>query len=258
MRAKLIWVPVITAMALFLPGILLSAEPSTFSAEDSSLPVLTVRGSGEVSAVPDRAIVLMGVEARSEKAADAQSQASRTVKAILDAIEETGVPRKNMTTARLNLSPEIEKVRQGHSVSSAVSRIIGYRASNVVHIDIERINLIGPVIDAAIAAGANRLENLSFGLKDDAQLQLAALRQAMANARQKAQAMAETLDLRLGRIIGITEEGVHSIRPLVHMQRMGSVASETATPVEPGRIRVTAAVVVTFHIEGSQSKSFDD
>ena len=120
----------------------------------------------------------------------------------------------------------------------------------MVRVEINEINKVGDVIDAGINAGANRLEGLSFALREDTLLRQKALQQAALNARQKAEAIASALNLRLVRILEITEEGVRTLQPQFRMQRMLSTAAE-ATPVEPGQIQVSASVTIGYQIESS-------
>jgi uncharacterized protein YggE len=240
----------IFSLAIFLLAFQPYALGQSNSARDSAIPVLTVRGSGEVSAAPDQALVQLGTAARSERAADAQQQVNRVVGAILKAIKAAGIPAENISTTELTLLPVFERTNGSSAEQASLPRIIGYSATNIVRVEIHEINKIGDVIDAGIGAGANRLEGLSFELKDDTLFRQKALQQAVLNARQKAEAIVDALNLRLVRILAITEEGIQTLRPQFRVQRMVSAAAET-TPVEPGRIQVSASVVMDYQIENS-------
>src|SRR5207253_878860 len=77
-----------------------------------------------------------------------------------------GVPAAQVQTAELNLSPVYAQGRPG---GESEPRITGYQASNVVTVRLDKLDRVGPVIDAGLAAGANRLEGVGFGLRDDRQ-----------------------------------------------------------------------------------------
>jgi uncharacterized protein YggE len=239
-------------LTIFWFGLQPYAHAQSTPAENSTAATLTVSGSGEVSAAPDQAIVQLGAVAQSKRAADAQEQVNRVVGAILKAIQAAGISKHNISTTELTLVPVYERPNRAPAQQTTPPRIVGYSATNVVRVEIHEIDKIGDVIDAGIGAGANRLEGLSFALKDDTLLRQKALQQAVLNARAKAEAIADALKLRLVRILEITEEGVQAVRPRLRMQRMAVAAAES-TPVEPGRIQVSALVTIGYQIESSAS-----
>jgi uncharacterized protein YggE len=246
----------IFSLAIFLFCIQPYAHGQSTSSKAKVVPTLTVRGSGEVSAAPDQALVKLGAVAQSEGATDAQKQVNRVVGSILKAIKATGISEENISTADLRLSPVHERTGRGQAQQANLPRIVGYLATNVVRVEIHEMDKIGDVIDAGIGAGANKLEGLSFGLKDDALFRQKALEQAVLSARQKAKAIAEALNVRLVRILDITEEGVQMVRPQFRIQPMAAVAAES-TPIEPGRIKVSASVIIGYEIENSGSPAAD-
>src|SRR5258707_15375162 len=104
--------------------------------------------------------------------------------------------------------------------------IIGYTASNTVEARLSDLSLIGRTIDTGIQAGANRVQGLQFGLKDDQPVRLQALKLATVEAKAHADAMASGLGLKTGAAIAIQEGSTVSILPL----RFG--APTATTPIE--------------------------
>ncbi len=249
MHRKLIFL--LTIFSLSLQPYFALGQPLASKECDNS--ALTVRGSGEISAAPDLALVQLGAVAQSGKAVEAQNRVNQTSGAILKAITATGISAEKISTAELTLVPVYDR-SQRVSADQNPARIVGYLATNLVRVEIEEMNKIGDVIDAAIGAGANRLERLSFELKDDTLFRKKALRQAALNAREKAAEIADTLNLRLVRILEISEEGVHTVRPQFRIQRMAALAAES-TPVQPGQIQVSASVIIGYQIENSGSSA---
>ncbi len=240
----------IIALAILALSLVPCTYGQSISAEDTLVPTLTVRGNAELSAAPDQALVQLGAVAQSESAKDAQEQVNRTVGAILTAIKAAGISEQNISTTELTLVPVHERINRTTDQQANLPRIVGYLATNVVRVEINEIDKIGDVIDAGIGAGANRLEGLYFELKDDTLLRQKALQQAALNAREKAESISGALNLRLGRILQITEEGVQTVRPQFIASRMAVAAAES-TPVAPGRIQVSASVVIGYQIENS-------
>lgn len=238
----------------FLALLTVAALPAGAQMTDHSHeppPQIVVNGAGEVQAAPDEATVQLGVVAQSDNARQAQSEASRIAGAILAAVARLGVPEKAVQTSQLVLTPRYEQPdpqQRGYRDP----RIVGYEASNVVSIRLEDLTKIGPVIDAGIEAGANRVDGVGFGLKDDAAARRQALEMAVAEARAKASTLASAAGVSLGPILEIQESGVAVYKPQMAMRGMVSMEARMAadTPVSPGEITVSANVMIRYRIGG--------
>ena len=213
--------------------------------ERRPVPSLTVAGEGESRVAPDEATVRLGVLAQAPAARVAQEQVNRVAGAILEAVRRLGVPAAQVQTAELNLSPVYAQGRPG---GESEPRIAGYQASNVVTVQLDKLDRVGPVIDAGLAAGANRLEGVGFGLRDDRQARAEALTAAVGAARAKAQALARALRLRLVQVLEVAEGGAAVTPPPVFGGRMAAMAADslTATPVASGQV---VGVTVRWQVE---------
>src|SRR5215813_7763030 len=127
-------------------------------------PLLVVNGTAQVLVAPDEATVRLGIVRQSTNAQAAQEQANAVAQEILNAIGKVGVPENQIQTARLMLSP-VYAPRSPDSRDAP--RIVAYNATNSVSIRLSNLSLIGPVIDAGLKAGANQLEGVQFGLRND-------------------------------------------------------------------------------------------
>jgi uncharacterized protein YggE len=76
---------------------------------------------------------------------------------------------------------------------------------NSISIRLDNLALIGPVVDAGLKAGANQLEGVQFALRDDLPQREEALKKAVNEARRKAGAMAEAMDVELREVLEISE-----------------------------------------------------
>jgi uncharacterized protein YggE len=149
-------------------------------------------------------------------------------------------------TARLILSP-VYAPRNPESRDAP--RIVAYNATNTVSVRLSNLSLVGAVIDAGLKAGANQVEGVQFGLRNDLPAREAALKQAVQEARSKAQVMADALRVNLEEVLEASEGGV-SIVPFAETgiaQRV-ALAADTSTPVSPGQIQVQANVTIRFRI----------
>lgn len=213
----------------------------------SPTPILTVTGDATIEATPDQATVRIGILHQGGSAKEAQDEASKIGQATLKAIEDLGVPAQRIQTSRLTINPNYVQPRPG---SGDAPRITGYTASNVVMVTLDNLALVGPVVDAGLGNGANQLEGVQFGLKNDGPARELALRLAVGEAKQKAIAMAEELGIPLGPVQELAESGV-SIVPLGSRTAETFVAAARAavpTPVSAGELEVRASVILKYTI----------
>ena len=207
-------------------------------------PVLVVSGTAEVFVAPDQATVRLGIVRQSANAQAAQEQASAAAQEILNAIGKVGVPSSQIQTMRLVLSP-VYAPRSPDSRDAP--RIVAYNATNTVSVRLENLSQVGPVIDAGLKAGANQLEGVQFGLRNDLPSRQQALKDAVEVARGKAMTMADALRVNLVEVLEASEGGVSIISERVEpFSARTALAAET--PVSPGQIQVNATVTIRYRI----------
>lgn len=243
------------ALALALLALPLMAQPQPprpggGEQDMDVIPVLTVSGSGEARVAPDLATVRLGVIAQAATARAAQEQVSRTAGAVLDAIRKLGIKDEDIQTSGLSLSPLYSQGRPGSEEESRAPRITGYQANNSVTIRVEDLTKVGPVIDAGLSAGANTLDGVDFGLRNDEAARAQALADAAGKARAKAQTLAKALGLTLGNVLEVAEGGV-SITPQPYPRfnrAMAELSVAADTPVSAGQVGVQASVTIRYRI----------
>jgi uncharacterized protein YggE len=212
---------------------------------DAEPPVLTVSGTGQARVAPDEATVRLGVLAQAPTAREAQSQVNRSAQGVLDAIRKLGVPAEKIQTTGLSLNPQYAQGKPDQG-----PRIAGYQASNTVTVLLEDLSKVGPVIDAGLTSGANNLDGVEFGLRDDGAARAAALTGAVRSARTKAEALARALRVRLVEIAEVAEGGVSISPPPSPFRGKMAMAADAlvATPVSAGEVGVDASVTVRWRI----------
>jgi len=206
-------------------------------------PQIVTQGTGEVRVVPDRATARFGVQIDAADARTAQGRVNEAMQRVVQALRRLNIPENHISTERLSLSPVYEQPRPD---PNARPRLVGYRAANVVQVQLDDVAGLGPVLDAAVSAGANEVEGIQFSVANEAPHRAEAQRQASREARTKAQTIAEALDVRLGSLIEATEGGVEVTppRPLAFER-----AAFAATPVQPGELTVRATVTVRYALQ---------
>lgn len=231
------------SIPLLLGVLALPAWAQRSDRDRPEIPLLTVSGNGDARVAPDVATVRLGITRQANTAQAAQAKVNEVAQAILNAVTRTGVDRKQIQTSQLTLHPVYAPQKPG---SSDPPEIVAYRATNVVSVRVEDLPKSGEVIDAGLKAGANELQGINFGLKDDTEARERALRQASREAQSKARVMAESLGLRLGSVQEVQENGVSIQQPFFAGAMMARAADGAGTPVAPGEITVNASITVRY------------
>ena len=234
---RIVAVALLVLAAAALAGI---GRPEAVRSADADpadpLRSITVNGSGSVTAIPDRATFSFGVDARGETASAALSAASVAVRRVTDAVKDAGVDGKDVQTQNISLST---------LTSSDGRHIEGYAANASITVRARDLDSAGRLVDAAVAAGANGVYGPSLDRSDADELAGEALTDAVADARKKAEALAEAAGGSLGSVISVTESGA-SMPPMPYAARESALAADV--PIEPGTQEIQASVTVMFEL----------
>ena len=205
-------------------------------------PRISVPGRGAVRVEPDVAEVQLGVVTIRPTAGEARAAAATTMEAVLAGLRSGGVSGPDLRTSLLSL----DAVRD---YSDGSQRITGYQLTNRVEATVRTIETAGLLVDGALAAGATSLDGLTFRLDDPTEALSEARRLAVADARRRAETLAEEAGVTLGAVVGIVEGGGFAPgppRPLA-LYRVSETAAAT-TPIEAGTNELAVEVTVEFTI----------
>jgi uncharacterized protein len=201
------------------------------SADTPAAKTITVSGHGRVLTVPDRASFDFTVETRAQTAAGAMARTGAAASAVADAVKGAGVAAADVQTSQLSLSPQ---------TTQDGTTIIGYVASSTVTVK-TAIAKAGAIVDAAVQAGADGVSGPNLSRSDESTLYRDALKNAVADARGKAEALAAAAGLALGGAQSLTEGTTQT--PIA----FASAAKDAGSvPIEPGTQTIEADVTVTF------------
>ena len=210
--------------------------------DKAAIPSLSVTGSAEIRERPDLASVTLGVENQAREAAAAIAANNTAMNGVVEAIRKAGVPAQEIQTSNFSVFP-IYRSRPTPE-GGEEQELIGYRVSNLVTVRTEDMGRVGPIIDAGLAAGANRVQGVDFMLKDDLAARSRALQEAAREARTKARALAGALDLELGPVLSVSEGGAR----VVPLAMEAAFARAAPVPIQPGQVSVTATVNLTYRL----------
>jgi uncharacterized protein YggE len=162
------------------------------------------------------------------------------MQAVIDTLIGLGVPREEIKTNRLSVNPVYDP--KDNSV------VRGYRANNSVQVTLHDLDQVGSVVDAVTAAGANRVNGVSFSVDDLEAPKAQARALAVQNARTKADQLAGLAGMRITAVKSMEESDATStpVRPQAMAARSEAAAPP---PVEPGSQEVRTQVNVTYIME---------
>lgn len=221
--------------------IVLLGRPRTTVAATDPIAVrhITVVGGGKATAPPDTAHVQIGVRTEADTAQAALQDNNTRMTALIAKIKELGVEAKDIQTSNLSISPRYDN--QGRNVT-------GYEVNNMVSVTIRNIAQTGDMLDQVVQAGANSLYGISFTIDDPSAVQQQARDNAIADARARAAAMAQSAGVTVGPILSITENLGATPQPMFRAAAMAE-AADASVPIESGEQTINAQVQVTFELQ---------
>src|SRR5258708_1788455 len=208
-------------------------------AQTAPARTLSITGNAQVHTAPDAALVATGVVTESETAAAALKANSAVLAKVIDAIRSFGVESKDLQTSSLSL--EARYYRPEKPSPGDRPRVIGYTAANALTVRVRDLAKLGDLLDKVAVAGANRIDGIEFVVSNQEGLLDEARRNAVADAKNKADLYARAAGFTLGKVLSLTEEGgVPSPRPMARAMAAGPV------PVEAGEMTLSVRVRVVW------------
>ncbi|WP_072391805.1 SIMPL domain-containing protein [Hyphomicrobium sp. CS1GBMeth3] len=210
-------------------------------AEDKPMDrLITVSASGYAYAEPDQARVSAGVTAEADTAEAALAANTELMQKVVGGLKETGVDAKDIQTSNFNVEPRYTNPRDGTAPS-----ISGYRVSNQVAVLVRDLKSLGGLLDKLVSLGANQVYGLAFEVSKQETLKDEARKDAVANARRRAELLAAAAGSEVDEVVTIAEEtGYGGPRPMAMR-----AAKAEAVPVEAGTETLEARVTVTWKLK---------
>jgi uncharacterized protein YggE len=233
--------------AAFALAVLAAAILATQAAAQMSMPQpppqIVVTGRGEVQVAPDRAQVQVGMETQAKTAALASQENNQKQTAILTAIRALGIPASQIQTLNYSVMPI-----QRYDERTQRVVIDGYRVSNIVQVETDKIEQAGPIIDAALTSGGNRVAGLDFVVKDRAKAQESALIKAVESAQRQAEIAAKAAGGQIAELLelNINEYERPQPRAVMAMARMEVADASAPTPVSEGMATIAVSVTTRW------------
>ncbi|MGI8526386.1 MAG: SIMPL domain-containing protein [Pseudolabrys sp.] len=197
--------------------------------------LVTVTGETRIAVVPDAAVIRIGVTSQGKTARDASDANAKEMTTVFTAIKGGGIADRDIQTSRLSLQPQVDPNKSG------TARLLGFQATNQVTVKIRAIDQLANIVDRAIGAGANELSGIEFVVSEQSKLRDESRKDAIADARRKAEIYATAAGMKVGRAVSISDEGSSPAPRPMQMMR-------AAAPVAPGEQNLHTTVTVSFEL----------
>jgi len=215
--------------------------------------VISVTGTATTSVDPDLLVIKFGVETQEKSAKDALVANSESMTLIVNTIKSLGVSEDDISTSRISIYPIYDSYRD--SVTEKYTQeLVGYRVTNTITVETEQLNKAADIIDGGVSSGANRVDNVSFTLSPQKQLEVKddLLGQAVLNAKKKAENALAPLDHKIVGVKAVSLSEFGTPPPMPVFSASGTFAEDTAfkssTPVFSSDQDITTTASVIFLI----------
>lgn len=222
--------------------------------------VITVSGEAEVFAVPDIAKIWLTVETEKETVDAAQTEATEKINNILAFLEGEGIEEKDIKTQNYSVYPRYDYVERAVNCVSypcppqGEQVLRGYRVNQSLEIKVRDTEKVGALLAGAGELGVTNINGPFFENDDEEALRLDARKEAIVNAREKAEELAKSLDVKLGDIVSFNEGGSYPVHRgdfaiAEESAVMGKGGAAPAPEIPTGENVIRATVTISYELK---------
>lgn len=227
-------------------AIVMAAMPGADTGSDTGSDTISVTGTGEIEADPDRAEIVLGIEITRDTAEQARADNAERAQNVVDALLDLGLNESQIETEQFSVRPE-----RSFNRTTGETQVTGYTATNTLRITTNDTDQAADIIDTGVSSGANTVQRVTFTLRDTTrdQLRERAIDRAVTDADTEASATLTALGLNLGdpKQVSVGSVGFQPFQPRFDLEEAAPMPTATpSTPIRPGRVTVTATVQVTY------------
>jgi len=235
--------PMLLALALAGTAVPAVAPAQTLAPQSLGGTRLDVTATGEVSRVPDVAIISTGVVTRAAGASDALAQNAARLDRVRAALKRAGVADRDIQTSSVALNPDYVYV------DGQPPRLTGYQASNQLTVRFRDIRNSGRILDALVAQGANQISGPSLTIDRPETALDEARTRALAVGRARAELYARSLGMRVARLLTVSEGArLDNPVPIVAMARQAA-SDASSTSIVPGEQQLAVTLQMSFELQ---------
>ncbi len=211
---------------------------------EQQIYTIAISGEGKVTAIPDIAQISLGVQTEKKKVVDAQKENTEKMNDLIKELKGMNIEAKDITTVNYSIYPQYDWVE-------GKQYLRGYQIDQTILVKIRDLEKIGSIVELAGQLGVNQIGGLDFTIDEPETLRQQAREKALANAKEKAEALAKIAGVKLGKLVSFMESGSPIAYPVYRdysMKALGLGGSESAPTVEPGSQDIIIDVIVTYEV----------
>lgn len=204
--------------------------------------LFTVEGTGKATAVPDTANIDLGVSKSASTVEAAKDEVNTVMNALTKDLKGLGIEEKDIKTTSYTVTPD-------YNYTTGTQQIKGYTVAASVSVTVKPTDKANQAIDIATKDGANAANGVNFTLNDEEQQQLedTARKEAISNAKTKAESIARAAGIHLGRLVNVQENNATAPQPVFAAQKAVALPdSQTPTELSPGQNTVSITVTLSY------------
>ncbi len=206
--------------------------------------IFSASGEGEAAAVPDEATISVGVTKNAATVDEAQNQANTVTTKLIADLKKLGIKEKDIKTTNYSVNPNygIEPLLPTRTGQS------GYSVTQNIEVNVKPIENVNKVIDTATKDGANLVGGINFTFSDDLlkDLEEKATKEAVRSAKEKAQSLANSAGVKLGKIINVVSSTNNPPFYGFESAQKADDQVEPQTQVTPGENTVKIGVTIYY------------
>ncbi|WP_244493438.1 SIMPL domain-containing protein [Aureimonas sp. N4] len=243
--------PRLSLTPLALTALLATASPLLAQEPPPAPPSrIEVDGEGTVYRAPDLAVTQLTVMRNAPTAAEALADVNKAIGDVSSAMSEFGVEKRDLRTAGFQISPQYQYDNRQDG-PQAPPKLVGYEVRNTLSVKVRDLTKLGALLDKAVTLGVNEGGSIQFEIDNPTEATQEARRLAVADAKARAETLAEASGLKLGRVL-LIQDGAIRREPSPPMpfaeMKLAAAPPSPRVPVEIGENAVRADIRIVYEM----------
>lgn len=231
-----------TACAAMMPGLALAQPTPAATGIHVAGTRVEINATGEVTRVPDLAIISAGVQTLAPTASAAIEENAARMQRVRAALKRAGIADRDIQTSTINLNPDYRYA------DNQPPQLTGYRATNTVNIKFRDLKRTGAILDALVAEGANQINGPSLTIDSPEAAYDEARLKAIDLGRKRADLYARALGKQVVRLVSVSESGANVPPPMPFADAIQVSGSRAKTEIDPGTQQLQVSLSMSFEL----------
>jgi len=212
---------------------------------------ISVTGTASTSVEPDLLVVTFGMETQEKTAKEALDANSDAMNRVISAINIAGIKQDQISTSGFNIFPVYDGF-EDPVTKRWTQELRGYQVTNTITVKTGKLDLAASIIDGAVTAGANRVDNVYFTISPDRQVILKddLIGRAVENAKEKAEKALTPLEYTIVGVkaVSLSDFAMPSPMPMYNMAFDSMAGKSAPTPIFSADQDINTSASVVFLI----------